>query len=115
MVLVDANVLLDILTYDPMWSSSSEEKLLAAIEDDQAAVNPIVFAELGCCLSHRYGTRSGVDRLADSAVAAAIRGGVSGSASFSPLPEKRRTTPIAIARLLYRSACRGDGFHPADA
>src|SRR5258708_38691449 len=40
--------------------------------------------------------------MAHPAVAAAIRGGVSGSASFSPVPEKRRTTPIAIARLLYR-------------
>jgi predicted nucleic acid-binding protein len=47
MVLVDANVLLDILTDDPKWSSWSEEKLLAVIEDDQAAVNPIIFAELG--------------------------------------------------------------------
>jgi predicted nucleic acid-binding protein len=47
MVLVDANVLLDILTDDPKWSSWSEEKLLAVIEDDQAAVHPIIFAELG--------------------------------------------------------------------
>src|SRR5258708_4197483 len=47
MVLVDANVLLDILTDDPKWGLWSEEKLLTVIEDDQAAVNPIIFAELG--------------------------------------------------------------------
>jgi predicted nucleic acid-binding protein len=47
MVLVDANVLLDILTDDPKWRSWSEEKLLAVLEADQAAVNPIIYAELG--------------------------------------------------------------------
>src|SRR5260221_13053016 len=47
MVLVDANVLLDILTDDPKWGLWAEEKLLTVIEDDQAAVNPIIFAELG--------------------------------------------------------------------
>ena len=47
MVLFDANVFLDILTDDPKWRPWSEEKFLAAIETDQAAVNPIIYAELG--------------------------------------------------------------------
>jgi len=47
MVLVDANVLLDILTNDPNWLQWSQERFLAAIEDDQAAVNPVIYAELG--------------------------------------------------------------------
>jgi len=47
MVLIDANVLLDILTDDPKWRPWSEEKFLSAIETDQAAVNPIIYAELG--------------------------------------------------------------------
>ena len=47
MVLVDANVLLDILTDDPKWRPWSEEKFLAVIESDQAAVNPIIYSELG--------------------------------------------------------------------
>ncbi len=47
MVLVDANVLLDILTDDPKWRPWSEEKFLAVIETDQAAVNPIIYSELG--------------------------------------------------------------------
>jgi predicted nucleic acid-binding protein len=46
-VLVDANVLLDILTDDPKWRLWSEEKLLNVVEADQAAVNPIIYAELG--------------------------------------------------------------------
>ena len=47
MILVDANVLLDILTDDPKWRLWSEEKLLSVVEADQAAVNPIIYAELG--------------------------------------------------------------------
>ena len=47
MVLVDASVLLDILTDDPKWRLWSEEKLLNVVEADQAAVNPIICAELG--------------------------------------------------------------------
>jgi predicted nucleic acid-binding protein len=47
MVLVDANVLLDILTDDPKWRPWSEGEFLSAIETDQAAVNPIIYAELG--------------------------------------------------------------------
>jgi predicted nucleic acid-binding protein len=45
-ILVDANVLLDILTDDPNWRVWSEAQLLKAIETDQAAVNPIVYAEI---------------------------------------------------------------------
>jgi predicted nucleic acid-binding protein len=47
MVLVDASVLLDILTDDPKWRPWSEEAFLSAVETDQAAVNPIIYAELG--------------------------------------------------------------------
>jgi predicted nucleic acid-binding protein len=58
MVLIDANVLLDILTDDPRWRSWSEEKFLAVIETDQAAVNPIIYAELGAA----YRTGAELDR-----------------------------------------------------
>lgn len=58
MVLVDANVLLDILTDDPKWRPWSEEKFLAAIENDQAAVNPIIYAELGAA----YKSEAELDR-----------------------------------------------------
>jgi predicted nucleic acid-binding protein len=46
MVLVDANVLLDVLTNDPNWRTWSEEKLLEAAETDELAINPIIYAEL---------------------------------------------------------------------
>jgi predicted nucleic acid-binding protein len=58
MVLVDANVLLDILTDDPKWRSWSEGEFLTAIETDQAAVNPIIYAELGAA----YRSEAELDR-----------------------------------------------------
>ena len=58
MVLVDANVLLDILTDDPKWRPWSEESFLVAVETDRAAVNPIIYAEL----SAAYRSAAELDR-----------------------------------------------------
>jgi predicted nucleic acid-binding protein len=46
MVLVDANVLLDVLTDDSDWRLWSEEQLLKEVENDELAINPIIYAEL---------------------------------------------------------------------
>lgn len=46
MVLVDANVLLDVLTEDPDWCAWSEGKLLEAVETEDLAINPVIYAEL---------------------------------------------------------------------
>ena len=45
MVLVDANVLLDILTADSAWSAWSLSEL-ARVAEDGLAINPIIYAEL---------------------------------------------------------------------
>jgi predicted nucleic acid-binding protein len=45
MVLVDANVLLDVLTADPTWQEWSQS-MLARHEADGLAINPIIYAEL---------------------------------------------------------------------
>lgn len=45
-VLVDANVLLDILTADPQWLVWSSSKLLQARASGPVVVNPIVCAEI---------------------------------------------------------------------
>ena len=45
MVLVDANVLLDVLTEDPVWLEWSQNEL-ARLEADGLAINPIIYAEL---------------------------------------------------------------------
>lgn len=46
MILVDTNVLIDVLAADPEWAAWSEAALLAAIETDELAINPIIYAEL---------------------------------------------------------------------
>lgn len=46
MVLVDANVLLDVLTDDADWREWSETQLLQQVETDVLGINPIIYAEL---------------------------------------------------------------------
>ena len=45
MVLVDANVLLDVVTVDPVWLGWSQGEL-ARLEAGGLAINPIIYAEL---------------------------------------------------------------------
>ena len=45
MVLVDANVLLDILTADPKWSVWSAEKLERSLAQG-LSINPVIYAEV---------------------------------------------------------------------
>ena len=45
-VLVDSNVLLDVLTEDPRWSSWSMNALAEQGDRDVLAINPIVYAEV---------------------------------------------------------------------
>ena len=45
MVLVDANVLLDVLTDDPVWAAWSQAELARAASEG-LAINPIIYAEL---------------------------------------------------------------------
>ena len=58
MVLVDANVLLDVLTDDPKWGAWSEGKLRELVETEDLAINPIIYAEL----SPAYRTASELER-----------------------------------------------------
>ncbi len=45
-VLVDTNVLLDVMTEDPRWSSWSADALAKAGDRDLLAINPIIYAEV---------------------------------------------------------------------
>lgn len=58
MVLVDANVLIDLLTDDPDWADWSETRLLEAFEEDTIAINPIIYAEIGAA----YKTAAALER-----------------------------------------------------
>ncbi len=48
MVLVDANVLLDILTADAQWSEWSADKLERALGQG-LGINPVIYAEISVC------------------------------------------------------------------
>jgi predicted nucleic acid-binding protein len=45
-ILVDTNVLLDLVTDDPVWAEWSQLQLRAAAATDMLAINEAVFAEL---------------------------------------------------------------------
>jgi predicted nucleic acid-binding protein len=44
--LVDSNVLLDVITEDPVWSAWSSAELATAADAGGVVVNPIVYAEV---------------------------------------------------------------------
>ena len=46
MILVDANILLDLVTGDPEWAEWSQQQLDSAAARDQVAINDIVYVEL---------------------------------------------------------------------
>ena len=58
MILVDANVLIDLLTDDPTWGDWSEAQLLAAAATEELAINPIIYAELAAA----YRTAAALER-----------------------------------------------------
>ena len=43
--LIDSNVLIDILSGDPVWSKWSSAQLEKAADEGTAAINPIIYAE----------------------------------------------------------------------
>lgn len=45
-VLVDANVLLDVLTDDPVWADRSAAALARAADESRLAINPLIYAEV---------------------------------------------------------------------
>lgn len=45
-VLVDSNVLLDVLTEDPVWSTWSAAALARAAEHEVLVINPLIYAEV---------------------------------------------------------------------
>lgn len=46
MILIDTNVWTDVLVEDVRWRAWSEERVLAASDRGQAAINPIIYTEL---------------------------------------------------------------------
>ena len=59
MILIDANVLIDVAMDDPVWADWSQQQLDRAADDDAPAINDVVYAEL----SVRYGDMADLDAM----------------------------------------------------
>jgi predicted nucleic acid-binding protein len=59
LILVDTNVLVDIVSDDPLWAEWSQRHLTLAAAHDELAINDIVYAEL----SVRYATLEELDAM----------------------------------------------------
>lgn len=58
MILVDSNVIIDVLTEDPIGRDWSEAALSDAADREEVAINPIVYAEI----ASGFATMAGPDR-----------------------------------------------------
>lgn len=61
MVLLDSNVVLDVVTADPVWASWSKEMIARAQAQGTLAINDVIYAEI----SIRFGDARDVDTLVD--------------------------------------------------
>ncbi|HXP05093.1 MAG TPA: PIN domain-containing protein [Stellaceae bacterium] len=59
MILIDANVLIDVAMDDPVWADWSQERLDIAAGGDDLAINDVVYAEL----SVRYSRAAELDAM----------------------------------------------------
>ena len=124
-VLVDSNVLLDVITADPLWSAWSVNALRETAETKRLVINPIIYAEV----SIRYSRIEDVDAVlprshfdrepvpfeaaflaGKSYVAYRRRGGV----KTSPLPDFFIGAHAAVSgyHLLTRDASRYRSYFP---
>lgn len=46
MILVDSNVIIDVLSRDPVWGNWSRAALQEAADNDEISINPIIYAEV---------------------------------------------------------------------
>ena len=46
MILVDSNILIDVMSEDPVWAERSGQALADAADSAELAINPIIYAEI---------------------------------------------------------------------
>jgi hypothetical protein len=126
MVLVDANVLLDIFTNDPLWNRWSTSKLRSVLISDNAALNPIIYAEISLAFGHSAELEDHIQSLAirklDLPYKAAFDAGRAflkyrraGGERRSPLPDFYIGAHASVAgfTLLTRDANRYSTYFPS--
>jgi predicted nucleic acid-binding protein len=125
MVLVDSNVILDVVTRDPVWAAWSDSTLEECAETDSLAVNPLIYAEVSVGYARieeleSVLTMAGIQKLPLPWEAAFIAGKCfqlyrrSGGAKRSPLPDFYIGAHALIAgmRLITRDASRYRTYFP---
>ena len=125
MILVDSNVIIDLLSEDQTWGAWSEAALSDAADQDDLAINPIIYAELAAGfdtmadLDHRLGADA-FRRLASPYDAGFVAGRAfveyrrRGGLRTSPLPDFYIGAHAAVAglRILTRDARRYRTYFP---
>jgi predicted nucleic acid-binding protein len=123
--LVDSNVIIDVLTEDPLWRDWSEAALRVAADSDEIAINPIIYAEIAsgfetmAAVDHHLGVDV-LRRLALPYEAGFVAGRAfveyrrRGGVRTSPLPDFYIGAHAAVAGLtvLTRDARRYAGYFP---
>ncbi len=125
MILVDSNVIIDVLTQDPVWRGWSEAALTHAADREEIAINPIIYAEIaaGFATIDDLDRRLGADvfrRLALPYAAGFVAGQAfveyrrRGGQRTSPLPDFYIGAHAAVdgLKLLTRDARRYTGYFP---
>jgi predicted nucleic acid-binding protein len=125
MILVDSNVIIDVLTQDPVWREWSEAALGDAADRDDVAINPIIYAEIasGFPTMRELDLHLGVEafrRLPLPYDAGFVAGRAfveyrrRGGVRTSPLPDFYIGAHAAVSglRLLTRDARRYAGYFP---
>lgn len=121
--LVDANVLLDVITEDPRWLSWSSEALADAAARGAVAINPIVYAEVSLAYDTIESLDAAIDGFARLALPYAagflaarcfLRYRRAGGKRRSPLPDFYIGAHAAIEgfALLTRDAARYRSYFP---
>ncbi|MGA3082890.1 MAG: type II toxin-antitoxin system VapC family toxin [Terracidiphilus sp.] len=62
MILIDANVILDVWDRDPVWHAWSRDQMRKLSVMDELAINPIIYAEI----SVRFATPAALDEKLDN-------------------------------------------------
>jgi hypothetical protein len=102
-VLVDTSVLLDVMTDDPTWAGWSSEALERCGDENELAINPIIYAEV----SIRFGRIEDLDAALPETefrrLPLPFEAGFRGQ-ELRPLSAPRRCSPGPTPGLLHRGA-----------
>ena len=125
MILVDSNVLIDVISDDPVWGVWSAAALVEAADRDDVAINPIIYAEISVAYPTENALEAalkptGLHRLALPFGAAFVAGKAfveyrrRGGSRTSPLPDFYIGAHAAVSglALLTRDVGRYRGYFP---